>query len=45
MSVVSRGNPVPSGNYYSDIYLNGEWKGNAELSFRDMSFTGGECSV
>ncbi|WP_258132963.1 fimbria/pilus outer membrane usher protein [Escherichia coli] len=33
----THGNPVPSGNYYSDIYLNGEWKGNAELSFRDMS--------
>ncbi|EAU4677858.1 fimbrial biogenesis outer membrane usher protein [Salmonella enterica] len=29
----SHGQPVPPGEYYSDIWLNGEWKGRAVLRF------------
>ncbi len=34
VSRYSRGNPVLSGDYYLDLYVNGSWKGRNELSFR-----------
>lgn len=33
----SHGQPVPAGEYYSDIWLNGEWKGRAVLRFQRSS--------
>ncbi|EOV6478829.1 fimbria/pilus outer membrane usher protein [Salmonella enterica subsp. enterica serovar Infantis] len=30
----SHGEPVPAGEYYSDIWLNGEWKGRTVLYFQ-----------
>ncbi|ECG8572661.1 fimbrial biogenesis outer membrane usher protein [Salmonella enterica subsp. diarizonae] len=30
----SHGEPVPAGEYYSDIWLNGEWKGRTVLRFQ-----------
>ncbi|WP_252341777.1 fimbria/pilus outer membrane usher protein [Escherichia coli] len=35
------GNPVPAGQYYSDIYLNGEWKGRTNIRFADTKEHGG----
>lgn len=36
----SHGNPVPAGRYYSDVYVNGEWKGRTELQFSDSDNSG-----
>lgn len=35
----SHGEPVPEGEYYSDIWLNGEWKGRTVLRFHGPSGT------
>ena len=34
LSRYSRGNPVLSGDYYLDLYVNGRWKGRNEMTFR-----------
>ncbi len=36
----SYNNPIPAGQYYSDIYLNGEKKGQTNLYFSDTSKSG-----
>ncbi|EMW9312559.1 fimbrial biogenesis outer membrane usher protein [Salmonella enterica] len=33
----THGNPVPAGQYYADVYLNGELKGRTNLRFSDIS--------
>ncbi|CDZ86666.1 fimbrial usher protein [Citrobacter koseri] len=35
VSRFARGNPIPAGQYNADIWLNGDWKGRADLRFAD----------
>ncbi|SUI38816.1 outer membrane fimbrial usher protein [Salmonella enterica subsp. enterica serovar Braenderup] len=37
------GNPIPPGNYNSEIYLNGEWKGTSNIEYRDVNGAASLC--
>lgn len=40
LSRFARGNPVPSGSYRVDLYVNGGWIGRTEVGFKDAAGSG-----